>query len=59
MNIKIKLSVTGTTPPNRTRSLIEPKSIEFDVPEDKVDAVVSRLEKAIAKLEDFKNWLKL
>ena len=58
MNIKIRLSVTGTSEPNRTRTLIEPRAIEFEVPEDKVDAVVVKIDKAIRKLEDFKNWLK-
>ena len=58
MIVKIKLTVTGSNPPNRTRSLIEPKSIEIEIPEDHVEAATKRLEKFIAKLENFKDLLK-
>ena len=58
MIIKIKLTVTGSTPPNRTRQLISPKTIELDVAEKNVNKIVSVLEGWIKTLENMKGLLK-
>ena len=59
MNVKIKLTVTGQNPPNRTRQLVDPKVIEFTIPESQVDRTVRGIEAWIKTLESFKSWLKV
>jgi hypothetical protein len=57
MEIKVRLTVTGQTPPNRTRSLIQPKVLTFNVAEKNVDAFVKKIDKTIARLEALKDLL--
>ena len=59
MDIKIKLTVTGYNPPNRSRQLIGPKVIEFSVSEAQVDRTVRGIESWIKTLESLKGWLKV
>jgi len=69
MKVKIRLTITGSNPPNKIRQLIEPQQVEFEVDEDKVDAVAANLDKVVTgfmkslsktsgKLQALRDWLK-